>query len=1224
MSKKGLILYNETARNVWHAGTNTKKTMETIDQTQEKYVEEILKEYGAPQEDAFWHGKSNDDAQPDGKQAPTDANDENGIAPSAQEGGKDKAPRGDVLPELTLDEGLSPDAIREAIDRHAEAICQTLDDDEAARLGAKVLEETGYGEERNRLLEAKKAEEEAKRQAEHVKRVTSYDLPTDYVNPFEGDPVGVCDNVEDALMHSLAELGKVDMEYIAALAGRTVPETVRALRLSHSVYQNPKDWNEVFYKGWVTADEYLSGNVLQKYEVALAATQKYAGYFDANVEALEKLLPVRLTAHDIYYTLGSPWIPAEIVNDFVVELLHLGFRLKDGVVHDTRLNRWKVRYGEKFSTGYSTRRISAPEIIEDTLNNKRITIYDANRTYAYSSKPKVERVVNNAETALAREAQRNIIEAFDRYVQQNDKVKATLEDIFYRRYGCIKARRYNGSFLTLPGKNPVITMYPHQKDAVARIIASRSTLLAHGVGTGKTYIMIAACMEMRRMHLSEKNLFVVPNTILGQWQEAFATLYPQSRVYVVYPKDFTPQKRQTVLRRIKTEDYDAVIMAYSSFAAVPVGKKRVRSELRHELQSIPDVPEYAAYRRDLADRIVRVELEMQNEDAGIKFEDLRVNSLFVDEAHNFKNITLDGHDGGFFQKQASRQADDMHLKVRVLSRYNGAKSVVFATGTPITNSIADMFVMQKFLQPAQLHFLGLDSFDEWALMFGEQSEDFEIDVDAVNYRMRRRFNRFHNLPELTNIFATIADFHLEDNENLFSGTVDYHNIVVPRSKAQERYIMSLAERAEDIRSHQSAPGDNLLKVTSDGRKAALDLRLVDPNALAYKHSKVEACAENVYTIWHDKPLCTQLIFCDVSTPKTGFNIYDEMRRILVKKGVPNEQIAYVHTAVGEAQKQALFAAVNEGEVRVLLGSTFKLGTGVNVQRRLFAVHHLDVPWRPADMVQREGRMLRQGNHNEDVEIYRYITDGSFDAYSWQLLESKQRFISQLLYNSLDRRDGEDVDNLTLTYAQIKALAIGTPLIKERVETANKLVRLVLLSKCKAERDEQLKYKVISLPNEIEHCKLLIKCCKADYRTHEQHRQDAANRRQIGELITAAIALDIDRPEEELIAEYRGFGLLLPSRMVYNNPRIIIRGAYDWRTDLDITASALGVMATIDHVLNSFMTRAAELKNRQNDLVAELENAQKELERKDNLDEEIDALRAKLAEIDKQLGVNKDD
>jgi hypothetical protein len=716
---------------------------------------------------------------------------------------------------------------------------------------------------------------------------------------------------------------------------------------------------------------------------------------------------------------------------------------------------------------------------------------------------------------------------------------------------------------------------------------------------------------------------VVPNSILGQWQEAFASLYPASRVYVVYPKDFVPSKRQAVLKRIKNDDYDAIIMAYSSFTAIPVGLKRVRSEIQHELASLPDTPDYAVYRRELSDRILSVEAKMQIEQPGIKFEDLRVNSLFVDEAHNFKNITLGGQSAGYFQKASSQHSDDLHLKVRVLSRYNGVKSIVFATGTPITNTIADMYVMQKFLQPGQLHFLGLDTFDEWALMFGEQSEDFEIDVDAVNYRMRRRFNRFHNLPELTNIFAAIADFHLEDNDSLFSGSVDYHDVVVPRSKTQYDYIRSLAGRAEDIRAHNGAPGDNLLKVTSDGRKAALDIRLIDPNALPYKHSKVEACAENVYTIWRDKPLVTQLIFCDVSTPKQGFNIYDEMRRLLVEKGVPDAQIAYVHTATSDAAKQALFAAVNEGTVKVLLGSTFKLGTGVNVQRRLFAVHHLDVPWRPADMVQREGRMLRQGNQNDSVEVYRYITDGSFDAYSWQLLESKQRFISQLLYNSLDRRDGEDVDNLTLTYAQIKALAIGNPLIKERVETANKLVRLVLLSKCKAERDEKLHCKLQYLPKEVEHCKLLIKCCKADNRTFEAHRSDPVNRRQIGEQIVASLALDIDCPEEQVIGEYKGFLLVIPKYMVYNNPKLIIRGSFDWHIDVDIVSTAQGVMAAVDRVLNGFSARAMEIKNTQNDLLREIEDAQAELAREDNLEEEIEKARAHLDKLDQELGVNED-
>lgn len=1223
-----------------------------IDKREEQLVEEILKQYteqpqagsaigvsteedndaapcdalkGAIEEsasamtDEAMANKAAETAQLDEASAPCDAD-----SPLAGEKQSNAS-----LPDLTLADDSTVDEIHRAIDRHTEEICRTLSDEEAQRLGEEVLAATGYSEERNRMLEAKKAEEEERRRAQHVRRVTSYDLPADYANPFENEvPSVICQNIEDALMRSLSALGRVDMEYIAASLGRSVPDTVRALRLTGSVYQDPREWGEVFYRGWVTGDEYLSGNVLQKYEIALAANEKYQGYFDANVEALKSLLPVRLTAHEIYFTLGSPWIPADIVNDFVVQLLGLGFRLKDGVVHDQHLNKWKVRYGEKFTTGYSTRRISAPQIIEDTLNNKPITIYDVTRVQCYSRQPKFERTVNNAETALAREAQQRIIEAFDQYIRGNDELRAQLEDIFYRRYGCIKARRYNGSFLPLMGKNPAINMYPHQKDAVARIIASRATLLAHGVGTGKTYIMVAAAMEMRRMGLSMKNLFVVPNNILGQWHEAFLTLYPESRVYVVYPKDFKrvkgTDKRQQILRRIKNEDYDAVILPYSVFVQIPVGLKRVRSELRHQLQSTPDTPEYAAYRRDLSDRIVHVEHQMAEEAPGVKFEDLRVNSLFVDEAHNFKNITLDGYSAGFFQRGGSRQADDLHLKVRVLMRYNGVKSIVFATGTPITNSIADMYVMQKFLQPGQLRFLGLDSFDEWALMFGEQSEDFEIDVDAVNYRIRRRFNRFHNLPELTNIFASVADFHLEDNESLFRGTVDFHNVVVPRSREQYRYILSLAKRAESIRAHRSDPGDNLLKVTSDGRQAALDMRLIDPQAPAFAHSKVETCAENVYAIWRDKPLCTQLIFCDISTPKAGFNIYDEMRRLLVSKGIPDQQIAFVHSARTEQEKSALYAAVNEGAIRVLIGSTFKLGTGVNVQRRLFAVHHLDVPWRPADMVQREGRMLRQGNQNDDVEIYRYITDGSFDAYSWQLLESKQRFISQLLYNSLDRRDGEDVDDLTLTYAQIKALAIGNPLIKQRVETANKLVRLILLSKCKAERNEQLKYKLQYLPAEIEHCQMLIRCCKADYRTHEKHRDDPVNRRQIGELITAAIAMDMDRPEEEFLTEYRGFKLLLPAGMVYNNPRLIIRGAFDWRTDLDITATGLGAMAVVDHVLNSFKVRAAELLARQHDLMRELEDAEKELAREDNLEEEIERTRETLARLDKDLGVSDND
>lgn len=1096
---------------------------------------------------------------------------------------------------------------------------QTLSDEQCDALGEQILRENGAGAERDRKMQ------EAK-EAERVKRATSFDLPTDYVNAYaEQVKDAFLDDVSDALAYCMGMFGRVDMEYIAAVTGRSVPETVRALRATESVYQDPALWQECFYKGWVTADEYLSGNVLEKYNRAKEATAKYLGHFDPNVAALQPLLPLPIAGKDIYFTLGSPWIPDTMVNDFVVQLLHLTFRLKDGVKHDAKLNNWTVRYGLSASK-YNTPRMSAVEIIERTLNNEPVRVYDLvakPNKWGYGDKRRYDHVLNQVETIAAQDAQRRIIAEFESFVRSDPKRIKTLEDIFYARYGCLRVRRYNGRYLTLPGKNPAITLFPHQKDAVARIIFSRSTLLAHSVGTGKTYIMIAACMEMRRMGLSKKNFFVVPNNILGQWQKAFDDLYPSSRVLTVFPKDFAPKKREEMLQRLRDEDYDAVLMAYSTFSLIPLGLSAAITEIDRKLRSLPDQPGYRGVRRELTDRRARLEEHRRNQPKGkVLFEDLHITGLFVDEAHNYKNITIDTGVVGRFAKPSGERSDDMYRKIRYLNTTKGLKSVVFATGTPITNSIADMYAMQTFLQAGELHFLGLDTFDEWALMFGEQSEDFEIDVDAVNYRMRTRFNRFHNLPELTNIFASVADFHLEESESLFSGTVGYHNVVVPRNQLQIAYINSLAERAKNIRLHQGEEGDNLLKVTGDGRKAALDYRLIDDSAPAMPHSKTVYCADNVYRIYIEQPTSTQLVFCDVSTPKSSFNIYDEMKRLLIARGIPEAQIAFVHTAAKEQERKLLFDAVNRGDVRVLLGSTFKLGTGVNVQKRLFAVHHLDVPWRPGDMVQREGRMLRQGNLNDQVEVYRYITDGSFDAYSWQLLESKQRFISQLLYNSLDRRDGEDLDNMTLTYAQIKALAIGNPLIKERVETANLLTKLLLRSRCKEARRELLQARIAALPEEIEQLKQTLACCRKDNALYNRHRGDLVSRRAIGETILARLNTEVECTEDEVLETYKGFALVLPKGVVLQTPVLVVRGSHDWRTDID--RSAIAIINKVDAIIEHFAERGEKLSKRIKSDTWELEEAETELAAQDNLDEQIAQTRAQLENLDAALGVKHDE
>lgn len=1179
--------------------------------------------------------------------SPTDTDQANNQADDTQEKAADLQQAHEVLEQIA---GATPietladsHAMDQQVDANADQLAQALTAEQLTALGNELLADS-HADERFRQMEQAK-------EADRIRRIASYDLPDDYTSVYADTPVeprDACDNIPDGLTRCIVQKGVVDMEYIAHITGKPLATVVKELKQRQLVYQDPQLWQEQWHRGWVTADEYLSGNVLAKLNTAKDATEKYLGLFDNNVQALQQLIPAPLCGNDIYFTLGSPWIPDRIVEGFVRHVLNIRYKLPKGVYHDRMLGRWSVRYKEPF-TRYSTKRIAATEIIERTLNNTPVRIYDSfAASNRFTRANKIERRINKAETELALEKQRMLIEAFDKYVRGDQAIMQELTDVYYRRYGCLRARQYNGSFLTLPGKNPYITLYPHQYNAVARIVWSHATLLAHGVGTGKTYIMIAACMEMRRMGISDRNLFVVPNSILAQWQDAFATLYPDSRVLTVYPKDFTPSKRQDMLRRIRDEDYDAVIMAYSSFRMIPVGAGRRLAEWRHRLADLPDEPGYRAARSECITRIAAEQLAVQQEDkSSIKFEQLRFQSLFVDEAHNFKNITIpkSADYRGAGDAGGSSMCDDMHLKVRVMNRYRKHKSIVFATGTPITNSITDMYAMQTFLQPGELRFLGLQNFDEWAMMFGEKAEEFEIDIDATNYRLNTRFNRFHNLPELTNIFAMVADFHLVDHDpelyrpatsdtvqayrganwtqTSFDGSVTYHNIEVKRNALQKRYIASLADRADSIRDHNGALGDNLLKVTTDGRKAALDYRLIDPAAPAQPHSKVEAAADIIADIYRNRPTCTQLVFCDLSTPKAGFNLYDELARLLVLRGIRVEDIAFVHSFPAERDRRRLFEMINNGAIRILIGSTFKLGTGVNVQRHLYAIHHLDVPWRPADMIQREGRMLRQGNLNDSVEIYRYVTEGSFDAYSWQLLESKQRFISQLLYNSLDRRDGEDVDSLTLDYAQVKALAVGDPRIKTRIETANRLVRCVLLQRAKNERREQLHSKLLNLPLDIQHLQQLKNCCRKDHATFGRHKDEPAPRRALGEAVLAAYAMDIERPMEEGIAIYRGFQIVIPPHPVYTHPVLVVRGSHDWRVDID-TFSPIGVATKVDNVIENFTDRAQKLAVRIRELETEMQAAQAELEQEDNLDDEINSLREQLSLLDRLLGVNKDD
>lgn len=1068
--------------------------------------------------------------------------------------------------------------------------------------------------------EEEKSLEERKEEA-RIKKVTSMDLPLDYQNSYSDNEI-ITDNAQDGLILSVENLGRVDIEYIASVTGLDPIKVLVTLRDDGAIYQNPRLWGENILKGWELKDEYLSGNLFAKLKVATKANEKYRGYFERNVELLTSALPRATNFDDIYFSIGSPWIPASMYNDFLCKLLSLNYRLPDGVAYDSTLNKWIVRYN--VLSRYDTKKMKAVEIYERTLNNRPIKVFDI-----VEKNGRRYHVLDSDGTVAAQAVQKNLIYEFRRWVKESPARMKKLEDIYFEKFGTVTARRFSGKFLKLPGLSQKISLYEHQKDAIARIMLSRNTLLAHAVGTGKTYIMICAGMEMRRIGTSRRNMYVVPNAVLSQWEQAFRDTYPDKTVFVMDRHNMSPANRENTLGMAKEGDFDAYLISYSAFDSIPVGKRRIRAELVDKLSGLPKESEYDWLRRDIQKKIAELDKKILEEPSGIKFEQLKINTLFVDEAHSFKNITVETNSMTLgISRAVSKRADEMHLKIRVLKRSKEGRAVVFATGTPITNSITEVFAMQIMLQPKELKLLNLDTFDKWALTFGEKTQAFEMDVDACNYRIAERFNRFHNIPELSNIFAGVADFHLEEMDSILCpSVVNRHTITVSRSNAQKAYIRTLAERAELIRcGEKEDEKDNLLKITVDGRKAALDIRLADPYAMGDVNNKIHACAVEVARIYNGAEQITQLVFCDISTPSKRFNAYDELKRELIALGVKADEIAYVHEFKNDNSRLAMLEKVNSGELRVLIGSTQTLGTGVNVQRKLFAVHHLDVPWRPSDMLQREGRMIRQGNLNDYVEIYRYVTDGSFDAYSWQLLESKQRFICQILAGNSNKRDAEDVDSIVLDYAEIKALAIGDPLIKERVETSNELERLKMLKSVRAERKEFLGDMLRSLPKNIEMAKARLEAYKKDYRRAQTY-SISGNRREIGSRLIFFACDPTHKYEGQVVESYRGFDIKIPSVIIDGAPAIYVCGAYEKMISAispDGTSSALGLMMRIDNYINGLGDAVKNTTKQIKEYERQLEEYRKEYSDTDDLDEKILNLTNKLTTIDIQLGVIKND
>ena len=879
------------------------------------------------------------------------------------------------------------------------------------------------------------------------------------------------DTASEALALSLAERAKIDLSFMTELTGKPEAEIIE--ELTGVIFQNP------LTEKWETSDEYLSGNVRVKLEVAKQFAENQDRY-QVNVQALEKVQPKELEASEIEIRLGATWVDAEYITEFMGELFqtpdyYLGSRIE--VKYAPVNGQWNISgksldtFGNtRVTATYGTARANAYRLLEDALNLRDTKIYDT-----IQDADGEHRVLNKKETMLAQQKQDMIKEAFKEWIFRDIDRREALCKKYNEIFNSIRPREYDGSHIQFVGMTPEITLMPHQKNAVAHILYGGNTLLAHCVGAGKTFQMIAAGMESKRLGISQKNLYVVPNHLTEQWGSDFLRLYPGANVLVSTKKDFEPANRKKFCSRIATGDYDAIIIGHSQFERIPLSKERQMAMIEQQIEEImlaieeaqsDDSPRYTIKQMEKTRKGLEKRLEKLNDDTRkddvVTFEQLGVDRLFVDESHFYKNLflyTKMRNTAGIAQTDAQKSSD-MFMKCRYMDELTGGKGVTFATGTPVSNSMTELYTIMRYLQYDTLQKLQLGHFDSWAATFGETVTAVELSPEGTGYRAKTRFARFFNLPELISLFKESADIQTADMLHLPVPEAEYINEVLKPSEEQQELVAAFGERAEIVRSGGvDASVDNMLKITNDGRKCALDQRLINDMLPDYEDSKINRCVENTFSIWEETKgqLSTQLIFCDLSTPKSdgSFNVYDDIREKLVTKGIPKEEIVFIHEAGTETKKAELFAKVRSGQVRVLLGSTPKLGAGTNIQDRLIALHHLDCPWKPADLEQQEGRILRQGNQNKKVKIFRYVTENTFDAYMWQILENKQKFISQIMTSKSPVRACEDVDDTALSYAEIKALATGNPYIKEKMDLDIQVSKLKLL---KANHTSQ-KYKL---------------------------------------------------------------------------------------------------------------------------------------------------------------------
>ena len=1065
------------------------------------------------------------------------------------------------------------------------------------------------------------------------------------------------DTPSEALAVSIGERGKVDLPYMAELLGTPGDYGRITTELSGVIFKDPAADPTDPEAGWQMADEYLSGDVRAKLRMAQFAAETNPE-FVVNVDALTKAQPRELEASEIDVRLGATWLDPNIIQKFMTETFQIPYYLRHAVKvrYSPYTAEWRVE--GKTATGrgdiissetYGTSRANAYKILEETLNLKDVRIYDT----IEDAEGKPKRVLNKRETMLAQQKQQVIKDAFANWVWQDPQRRIALVKQYNELFNSTRPREYDGSHIKFVGMNPEITLREHQRNAIAHVLYGGNTLLAHEVGAGKTYEMAASAMEAKRLGLCQKSLFVVPNHLTEQWASEFLNLYPNAKLLVARRKDFETANRKKFCARIATGDYDAVIIGHSQFERIPLSFERqeriIQEQIDETLAAINELKAHAGEnfsikqmektRKTLETKLEKLRSDERKDDV-ITFEQLGVDRLFVDESHFYKNLflTTKMRNVAGLSTSEAQKSSDMFGKCRYLDEITGGRGVVFATGTPVSNSMTELYTVMRYLQYSTLQQKKLTHFDCWASTFGETTTAIELAPEGTGYRARTRFAKFFNLPELMSMFKGVADIKTSDQLHLPVPDAKFETVVVKPSETQKAMVQELSRRAAEIHSgNVDASVDNMLCVTNDGRKIGLDVRLMNPMLPDDPNSKLNVCVQNVLKIWEDgkDQKLTQLLFCDLSTPKNdgNFNVYDDIRKKLVAAGVPENEIEFIHNADTEAKKAALFSKVRSGDVRVLLGSTAKMGAGTNVQSRLVAVHHLDVGWKPSDMTQRNGRIIRQGNMNKKVKVFNYVTEGTFDSYLFQTLENKQRFISQIMTSKSPVRSCDDVDEQALSYAEIKALCAGNPLIKEKMDLDVQIAKLKVLKADHQSQKFRLEDKLLTkFPAEIQEQTAKIAALQSDAEIVAAHPQDKENfcgmvikgmtydeKKTAGERLILACT-ELPNTEEQLVGSYRGFKLSLRFDTFRNEHQAVLKGKLKYPVSLG--SDPHGNIVRLDNALSNFTDRITAAENELTTLHQQQAAAQIEVEKPFPQEEELAEKSARLAELNAQLDVDE--